>query len=136
MQTKNFGIVVAGFLLLGVLLLATPASAVGPSNQKVEFRYGTTDRVYPTITTPNGNECGTDRDDIVLQYNTWWGPSVDPDKVRWCSNSYSVNMIVRGWYLTGLSANGLSSTTTRVCMGSVGQDLGLDNLKTLYLWHI
>lgn len=124
-------------MLIGLLLttVAIPVQAIGPSSQKVEFQYGTTERVYPTITTTIGNECGTDRDDIILQYNTYWGPRVDPDKVRWSSNSYWINLYVPVWYWTGLSSNGLSSTTTRVCMGSAGQKAGLDNLKTLYLWH-
>lgn len=129
-------------ILLAVAIIAVMgstavqiAAATGPSSQKVEFQYGTTEKVYPTITTPNGNECGPDTDDIILQYNTYWGPRVDPDNVRWCSNSYWINLYVPVWYWTGLSSNGLSSTTTRVCMGSAGQKAGLDNLKTLYLWH-
>lgn len=111
-------------------------SAVGPSNQKIEFQNGNTERVYPTLIAANPGECGSDSNDIILQYSTYWGPRVDPDNVRWGSNSNIMNFYLsQVFYRSGLSANGLGSTTTRVCMGSRGQIFGPDALEMLYIWH-
>lgn len=122
---------VAVFGIIGT----TAVSAAGESNQKVEYASGNTGSVYPILTMPNPNECGPDSDDIILQYNTYWGPSVNPDNVRWNSDVWLVKYWIRAWYPSGLSANGLGTTTTRVCMGTLGQTLGPDNLELLYLWH-
>ncbi len=111
------------------------AAAAGESNQKVEYAYGNKERVYPIITTANPGECGPDTDDIILQYNTWWGPKVSPDNVKWSSDLWWVRNILHLAYWDGLSANGLKTTTTRVCVGSKGQVLPRGDLSLVYLWH-
>lgn len=106
----------------------------GECSQNVESESGSTGSVYPYQTTPNGNECGGDEDDIVLAYNTYWGPSTNPDNAKWWSNLWWVRWIVGSCYPSGLSANGLCTTNTRVCIGSCARWLGGD-LNLLYLWH-
>lgn len=133
MRTRTILVVLLTLTML-VAMVAMPAVADGASNQKVEFECGTHERVYPMLTMPCPGECGPDSDDIILQYNTYWGPDVDPDDVRWSSDLWWVRWYIDFWYPDGLSANGLDSTTTRVCMGMRGQTLGLD-LELLYLWH-
>lgn len=125
---------VAIIVAIGITAVQT-AMAAGESNQKVEYADGTKERVYPIITTPYGNECGSDKDDIILQYNTWWGPKVSPDNVKWSSDLWWVRTVIRVGYPDGLSANGLKTTTTRVCMGSKGQVLPRGDLGLIYLWH-
>ncbi len=132
-------------ILLAVAIIAVigstavqMAAAVGPSNQKVEYEQGTNERVYPTLTYPNPGECGTNDpiiSDMILQYNTYWGPRVDPDNVRWSSDLWWLRYWVSYWYPSGLSANGLSTTTTRVCIGAAGQIWAPDDLRLIYLWH-
>jgi hypothetical protein len=127
-------------LLLAVAIFgiigATVVSAVGPSNQKVEYAYqnGYDGRVYPVLRVPYPGECGTDKDDVILQYNTYWGPRVNPDNVRWSSDLWWVRSYISRAYSGGLSASGLSTTTTRVCMGTKGLMLGSD-AELIYLWH-
>jgi len=133
-QKKIVGMLTVSMLLIvAFAIMATPVSA-GASNQKIEFEHGTYERVYPMLTMPSSCECGPDSDDIILQYNTYWGTRVDPDDVRWSSDLWWVRWYINLVYPDGLSANGLDSTTTRVCMGMRGQTLGLD-LELLYLWH-
>lgn len=133
MKTK-FGIVAVAILLIGVLSTMVMPVSAGSSSQKVEYEQGTYERVYPFLTLPNPGECGSDSDDLILQYNTYWGPRVNPDNVRWNSDLWWVKYWVRTMYPSGLSANGLSTTTTRVCVGTRGQVMGTD-LELLYLWH-
>ncbi len=126
-------------LLLAVAIFgiigATAASA-GASSQNVEHGYGNYERVYPTLTVPlYQGECGSDTTDIVLQYNTYWGTRVNPDNVRWNSGLWWVNLYLDRVYPSGLSANGLGSTTTRVCVGKAGQVLSKEDLRLVYLWH-
>lgn len=125
---------VAIIAAIGITAVQT-AMAAGENNQLVEFAYGTKERVYPIITTPNGNECGSDGTDIVLQYNTWWGPKISPDNVKWSSDLWWVRDTLRLAYQNGLSANGLKTTTTRVCVGWAGQRLPRGDLSLVYLWH-
>lgn len=132
MRTRTILVVLLTLTML-VATAAMPAMA-GASSQKIEFEHGTYERVYPMLIMPSPGECGPDSDDIVLQYNTYWGTRVDPDNVRWSSDLWWVRWHINFWYPNGLSANGLDSTTTRVCMGTKGQVLGLD-LELLYLWH-
>jgi hypothetical protein len=126
-------------LLLAVAMFgiigATAALAAGESNQKVEFGNGNYERVYPKLTMPYPGECGSDTDDIILQYSTYWGPSVNPDNVKWSSDSWFVRGYVNTMYIWGLDANGLGSTTTRVCMGKLGNALGPGGVESIYLWH-
>ena len=134
-QRKIVGMLAVSMLLImAFAVMAMPVSAAGASNQKIEFECGTHERVYPTLIMPYQGECGSDSDDIVLQYNTYWGTRVDPDNVRWSSDLWWVRWYINRVYPDGLSANGLDSTTTRVCMGTKGQVLGLD-IELLYLWH-
>ncbi len=133
MKTKISIGLVAIMLLAVVGAIAMPVSAVGPSNQKVELGSGT-ERVYPVLRVPYPGECGPDTSDVILQYNTYWGPRVDPDNVRWSSDLWWVRSYINRVYSGGLSASGLSTTTTRVCMGRIGQALGSD-IELIYLWH-
>lgn len=104
-------------------------------SQFVEKENGSTGSAYPyRQTTPNGNECGGDPDDIVLEYYISWGPSTNPDNARWWSGLWWVRWVVGGCYSNGLSANGLCTTNARVCIGSCAKWLGND-LNYLYLWH-
>jgi len=112
--------------------MAMPVLA-GSSSQKVELGTGT-ERVYPVLRVPYPGECGSDTDDVILQYNTYWGPRVNPDNVRWSSDLWWVRSYISRVYSSGLDANGLSTTTTRVCMGRLGQALGSD-IELIYLWH-
>ncbi len=125
---------VAIFSIIGI----TAVQAAGPSSQKVEYEQGTNERVYPTLTFPNPGECGTNDpfiSDMILQYNTYWGPRVDPDKVRWSSDLWWLRSYLPIVYKNGLSANGLSTTTTRVCIGAKGQIWAPNDLRLIYLWH-
>lgn len=116
--------------------LKTPVILLGSCSQSVEQASGDRDAVYPyRQTTPIGNECGGDPDDIVLEYYTWWGPSTNPDNVRWYSLLWWVRWTVGTCYPGGLSANGLCTTNTRVCIGSCAKWLGGD-LNYLYLWRV
>ncbi len=127
---------VAIFSIIGI----TAVQAAGPSNQFVEQEQGTNERVYPALTFPKPGECGTNDpyiSDMILQYNTYWGPRVDPDKVRWNSDLSWLRWYLPSRYIypNGLSANGLSTTTTRVCIGSKGQIWAPNDLRLIYLWH-
>ncbi|MFZ2969773.1 MAG: hypothetical protein WA063_01350 [Minisyncoccia bacterium] len=126
-------------LLLAVAMfgiIGATAVSAGASSQKVEHGYGNYERVYPILTVPSyQGECGSDTTDIVLQYNTYLGPRVNPDNVRWNSGLWWVNLYLDQAYPGGLSANGLGSTTTRVCLGKAGQYLSKDDLRLVYLWH-
>ena len=114
---------VLGLLVVAGLSLMVATVSAGNGNQKVEFGNGN-ERVYPILTMPNPGECGSDSDDLILQYSTYWGPNVNPDNVKWNSDLWWVRSWIRNVYPSGLSANGLSTTTTRVCMGTRGQVLG------------
>ncbi len=135
METKSKIVLAAMTLLIMVGAIAMPVSAVGPSNQLVEFGNGNTEKVYPVIAIPHPGECGSDKDDLILQYNTYWGPRVDPNNVKWSSNSWFVRGYVNTMYFYGLSANGLGTTTTRVCVGIKAQVVGSGGLESIYLWH-
>ena len=107
----------------------------GACSQLVEQANGSNYSAYPTgRTTPIGNECGGDPDDIILLYNTPNAPNTNADNVRWYSVLWWVRWVISGCYSSGLSANSLCTTQTRVCMGSCGQTLGSD-LNYLYLWQ-
>ncbi len=127
------------FLLLQAVaifgIIGAVAASAGASSQKVEHGYGNYEKVYPILTMPYSGECGSDNNDIILQYNTYWGPRVNPDNVRWNSGSWLVNLYLERAYPGGLDANGLGSTTTRVCMGDKGMALGPGGLESVYLWH-
>lgn len=107
----------------------------GECSQRVEKESGSTGSVYPyRRVSPIGNECGGDPDDFVLEYNTYWGPSTNPDNAKWWSNYWYIRFVVGACYPSGLSASGLCTTNTRVCMGSCASYLGND-VMWVYLWH-
>ncbi len=107
----------------------------GSCGQKIEQESGSSFAAYPVgQTSPNSGECGTDSDDIVLLYNTPNAPNTNADNVRWYSTLWWVRSWLGSCYSSGLGANGLCSTTTRVCMGSCGKALGSD-LNYVYLWQ-
>lgn len=109
----------------------------GTCSQKLEEANGSNYATFPYgQTSPNGNECGDDPDDIVLLYNTPNAPNTNADNVRWYSVVWWVRWVISGCYSYsgGLSANGLCSNQTRVCIGSCGQALGSD-LSYLYIWQ-
>lgn len=136
MKVKQmFSLLLLAVAIFGII--GVTAVEAGESSQKIEHAYGNYERVYPTITVPlYQGECGSDSNDIVLQYNTYWGQRVNPDNVRWNSGLWWVNLYLTQAYPGGLDANGLGSTTTRVCMGWwKGQRLPESDLKLVYLWH-
>lgn len=107
----------------------------GACSQRVEKENGSRGYVYPyRRVSPSGNECGGDSDDFVLEYNTYWGPSTNSDNAKWWSNYWYIRFIVGSCYSSGLSASGLCTTNTRVCMGSCASYLGND-IMWIYLWH-
>ena len=115
------------------------ASAWSCSNQALEMESGSRDTVYLyRRTSPNGNECGTDRDDTVLEYRPRWGPYTNPDCVKWWCPLWYVRWVIYSSPPVGfygrLSANGFCTTTIRVCVGSRVRYLGND-LNYIYLWH-
>jgi|SRR3989344_988714 len=106
-------------------------------SQRIERESGSAEYVTPYwIDKPNGYECGTDMNDVVLAYYTYWGSRVNPDNVRWSSWLWWVQWVVGRCYDSkgGLSANGLCTAYTRVCVGSCAKWLNGD-LYYLYLWH-
>lgn len=109
-------------------------------NQQVEMEYGTTSIAYPVaIVDPNRGECGSGiKDwlfpDKVLVYNTPGGGRAYPDNIKMWSNSARVRGAMQVSYSGRVSANGLCSTTTRVCVGAAGRLLSGD-LHSLYIWH-
>jgi len=110
------------------------ASTRGDCNQLVEKKDGSTGTTYPyDRVSPIGNECGGDPDDCVLKYYTSWGPSTNPDNVKWWCDYWYIRWVV-GLHLDGLSASGLCTTQTRVCIGSRASWAGND-LMWVYLWH-
>ena len=103
------------------------ASTRWDCNQRVEKGSGSTGTTYPYAHVPAvGNECGEDPDDRVLKYYTSWGPSTNPDNVKYWSNYWHIRNFVWFCHLRGLSASGLCTTQTRVCTGSCIAQMGND----------
>lgn len=109
----------------------------GTCDQSVEQSSGNSYAAYPYgQSSPNGNECGGDPDDIVLLYNTPNAPNTNANNVRWYSTLWWVRWAVNNCYSSGLAAHGLCSTGTRVCIGSCAQALLPDaDLNYIYLWQ-
>jgi len=103
------------------------SSTRGGCSQRIEKGSGSTGTTYPYAHVPAvGNECGEDFDDRVLKYYTSWGPSTNPDNVKYWSNYWHIRNFVQICHLWGLSASGLCTTQTRVCTGSCIARMGND----------
>lgn len=110
-------------------------------NQFIELENGTTDISYPVrVESPQGKECGgniVDKifPDKVLVYNTPGRGAGNPDNIKVWSNLLYVRNAVRLGYHGQLAGSGLTTPTTRVCIGFVGRFLSLGDSRYLYLWR-
>lgn len=113
----------------------------GSSNQFVEMEYGTTDIAYPAAyQKARSGECGGGWKDIffpdyVLIYNTPARGKGNPDNIKFWSNLSHVRWAMNTAYGGRLSATGLRTGTTRVCIGSAGRHLSLNDFHYIYLWR-
>lgn len=113
---------------------ATVAAVGGSCDQWVELEKGENYAAYPVQQiSPNPGECGTDKDDIILLYNTPNSGRGNADNIRVWSYLWTVRAVIKTAYRGRVGANGLCHHTARVCMGKAGRKLGRD-LDTLYLW--
>ena len=115
-------------------------SAQGSGNQMVEEEKGETDVAYPvSIEQPrDAKECAKDEKDekkdkkypdVVLVFNTPSRGKGSPNDIRWWSKVATVRVA-----LGSLAASGLTSPTTRVCVGYRGSYIGRD-YQYIYLWR-
>lgn len=115
-------------------------NAQGSGNQPIEREKGETDRVFPiAIEKPrDANECGGGKiaktidkvlPDVVLVYRTPSGGSGSPNDIRWWSTSPPLT-----WTMGSLAASGLTSPTTRVCVGA-RRHLTSKDYRCIYLWR-
>ena len=112
-------------------------NAQGSGDQLVEREKGNTNMAFPvSITKPrDARECGggwKDRllPDRILIFNTPNAGRGNPDEIRWWSNMPNVVVAMGG----SLAASGLTTPTTRVCIGIKSHLSGKD-YQYLYLWR-
>ena len=128
-------------LALVLLAVASVNAQNGASNQTVEMEYGTTDISYALRDEkPIGKECGGGLKDLffpdrVLVFNTPARGTGNPDNIRFWSTLAHVRVAMSVAYKGKLAAAGLSTKTTRVCVGSWGRHFSLNDYKYIYLWR-
>jgi len=139
-KNLSFALVV---VLFGGVYIAVHGQS-GSGNQPVEMEYGTTDMAYPVrIDNPNGKECGggiKDKflPDKVLVYNTPAGGKGHPDNIKFWSTSERVRKVLAAAYGGRLAAAGLTTVTTRVCVGAAARSsrlFAVDDYRYIYLWR-
>ena len=105
----------------------------GACNQPVELEncYDYSRRIYPTaILNPCPNECGSDSDDKIIEYNL--PLCYEPNNFRIGSDLWWLRHLIGIRYGGKLSANGLCSSKVRICAGSA---INWCDLGYLYLWN-
>lgn len=113
----------------------------GSGNQFIELENGATDISYPVrVESPQGKECGGGImdwvfPDKVLVYNTPGRGAGNPDNIKVWSTLPYVRTAVSVRYGGRLAGSGLTTPTTRVCIGFFGRFLSLGDSRYLYLWR-
>lgn len=133
---KNFYFAMA-LMLAGFYMSVNGQS--GSGNQPLELQYGTTDVVYPIrIEKPQGKECGggiLDKlfPDHVLVYKTPGGGRSHADNIKFWSTDEKVRNAINKAYGGKLHASGLTTPTTRVCIGA--RATVFSGYRNIYLWR-
>ena len=125
---------------LAVTLLVGASISVyaqGSGNQDIEKEEGRTDMAFPVaIEKPRDEkECGGGRldrafPDRVVVYNTPTSGRGSPNDIKWWSTLPHVRAVM-GY---NLAASGLTTPTTRVCIG-FRRHFSLNDVRYLYLWR-
>lgn len=137
-------------IFLSLFLLNITYIFADDCNQRIEIerpqtQYQYSRRVYPIIVSPNGQECGSDCNDFVLQFNipepinygswTVFDDFSTPGNFRLYSDNSSLSFLIwSGTIGKGLSANGLCSNTVRVCVGNSRFGSLRRYFTSVYLW--
>lgn len=121
---------------------AVTVPAVLACEQPIELEQGTNDiSRLVKVEKPVGDECGGGWKDFispdrVLVFYTPGGGNADQDSIRLWSDSALARGGIINHYGGKLSANGLCSQTTRICVGArVLYLTTLSKLKSVYLWR-
>lgn len=118
-------------------IAASSSNAVGACNQYITMEEGYTHVAWPIgWARPWPGECGSDKEDIIIGYNTPNYPLTNTANVRSWSPFWWVRAGMRAAYPSGgMAANGLCSTVTRACIGSKGQFLLGPEIFKIYIWQ-